>query len=255
MFLYPGTAYLPVNSSWNEYINTSDLTYEDIELECKFFLARKAEKACSLMHNQEYTTDLWMWDQDWSTQEFKLKKPTRVVIKKPKKPKKGETEVVIEDQNLDLIKDERVTMVNRDDVTLSMDDNVFGAFDYKGEFNHYRINPIVNTIDVESVKAKPKKDSKAKKIKAVESIDVADSTTSIKVVDDPIEFIDPLESRFKYLFDLAKMLPVRRPLLPGYPAWYRKLCTKASKDDENWVPGPHNIGTGMQVCCFYLFFY
>lgn len=201
------------------------------------------------MHNQEYTKDLWMWDQDWSTQEFKLKKPTRVVIKKTKKPKKGEIEVVIEDQNLDLIKDERVTMVNRDDVTLNMENNVFGAFNYRGEFNHYRVNPIVNAIDVESITTKPNKKSKTKEIKANKSINVVHTTESVKGVDDPIEFIDPLESKFKYLFDLAKLLPVRRPLLPGYPAWYRKLCTKASKDDENWVPGPHNIGTGMQVYC------
>lgn len=40
-------------------------------------------------------------------------------------------------------------------------------------------------------------------------------------------------------------LPARRPLLPGYPRWYRNLCQKLNEAD--WIPGPTEIGTGMQV--------
>ncbi|KAJ8964908.1 hypothetical protein NQ317_005120 [Molorchus minor] len=34
---------------------------------------------------------------------------------------------------------------------------------------------------------------------------------------------DPLENRFKYLWDTKASLPSIRTLLPGYPNWYRKL--------------------------------
>lgn len=54
-----------------------------------------------------------------------------------------------------------------------------------------------------------------------------------------------LEKKFRHLFDAEKLLPKRRPLLPGYPAWYRKLCKKPS--DPDWQPGPTEIGTGMQI--------
>ncbi|KAJ8865903.1 hypothetical protein PR048_033426 [Dryococelus australis] len=50
---------------------------------------------------------------------------------------------------------------------------------------------------------------------------------------------------FKYLWETNDLLPKKRPLLPGYPAWYRKLCTRPG--DEDWVPGPHRISTAMQI--------
>lgn len=34
--------------------------------------------------------------------------------------------------------------------------------------------------------------------------------------------------------------------LPGYPNWYRKLCTKPDSSPD-WVPGPHLISTSMRV--------
>lgn len=33
--------------------------------------------------------------------------------------------------------------------------------------------------------------------------------------------------------------------LPGYPNWYKKLCTKPNT--PLWVPGPHLISTSMKV--------
>lgn len=146
-----GTAYLPVNSNWKQYINEADLTYEDLSIESNYLLARRADQALSLMHDEKYKRDLWMWDQDWSVQELKLKKPT----------KKSRSEV---DKDI------------------------------------------------------PKSNN-------------------------PRE--DELRAKFQYLFDMKNLLPARKPLLPGYPAWYRKLCTKPG--DENWSPGPTNIGTAMQI--------
>ena len=53
-------------------------------------------------------------------------------------------------------------------------------------------------------------------------------------------------NRFQNLIDKKYLLPTRRPLLPGYPLWYRKMCEKSNESGE-WKPGPVDIGTGMQV--------
>ncbi|XP_058059901.1 DNA polymerase subunit gamma-1, mitochondrial [Anopheles bellator] len=55
-----------------------------------------------------------------------------------------------------------------------------------------------------------------------------------------------LTQRFAHLYAMAERLPVRRPLLPGYPAWYRNLCSKP--DTTDWQPGPYQkLSTGMQI--------
>lgn len=151
-----GSAYLPVNSNWNRYIDEANLTYEDLDIEAKYHLSRRADEACQLLENENYKNDLWMWDQDWSVQPFKLKKA--------------------------------ISKANR---------NAGG-------------NPSSPTTD------------------SGEEIDEEDR----------------LALKFKHLYDTSQ-LPARRQLLPGYPAWYRKLCTKP--DTENWTPGASEIGTGMQV--------
>lgn len=55
-----------------------------------------------------------------------------------------------------------------------------------------------------------------------------------------------LENKFQYLFDTKEYLPAVRVLLPGYPNWYRKLCTKPDSSPD-WVPGPHLISTSMRI--------
>lgn len=69
-----GMAYLPVNSNWLRYINESDLIYKDFDIESKYLLAKRANQACRLLHNDVYKNDLWLWDEDWSIQELKFKK-------------------------------------------------------------------------------------------------------------------------------------------------------------------------------------
>lgn len=145
-----GSAYLPINSNWNRYISEANLTYEDLDIEAKHLLARRADQACKLMHSEAYRRDLWMWDQDWSTQELKMKK----------KPSQSSLE---EEEN-------------------------------EAEMTQEEIS---------------------------------------------------LRQKFSHLYAMKDFLPVRRPLLPGYPEWYRKLCEKP--ESEDWSPGAKNIGTGMQV--------
>ncbi|XP_039436340.1 DNA polymerase subunit gamma-1, mitochondrial [Culex pipiens pallens] len=156
-----GNAYLPVNSNWPRYIQESDLAYEDLDIEAKHLLAQRADAACRLLHDAEFRKDLWLWDQDWSVQELKLKAAKKVGRKK----KKGEV----------------------------------------GEISDEAGGSVDEQVDEE----------------------------------------DALAAKFQYLYETKALLPVRRPLLPGYPAWYRNLCSKPTTED--WSPGPTEIGTGMQI--------
>uniref|UniRef100_A0A182QTQ9 DNA polymerase subunit gamma-1 n=1 Tax=Anopheles farauti TaxID=69004 RepID=A0A182QTQ9_9DIPT len=139
-----GSAYLPVNANWTRYLTEADLTHEDLDLEARHLLSQRADAACALLHDGAYRRDLWLWDQDWTVQELKLKATKPVAGKKQ-----------------------------------------------KGE----------------------------------------------QPIDEP-------SGKFDYLYEQGKRLPVRRPLLPGYPAWYRALCAKPTTAD--WRPGPE-LGTGMQI--------
>ncbi|XP_055913074.1 DNA polymerase subunit gamma-1, mitochondrial [Eupeodes corollae] len=152
-----GSAYLPVNSNWSRYIEECNLTYEDLDIESKYHLSKRADAACQLMNGERYKQDLWMWDEDWSTQNIKMK---RTIVRKKKPP-----------------------------------------------------------------------------------------TDEKKETPNEGEEVDPLEKKFQYLYDTKSLLPARRPLLPGYPAWYRKICSKPNLEDasEEWSPGANQIGTGMQI--------
>ncbi|KAF0763358.1 DNA polymerase subunit gamma-1, mitochondrial [Aphis craccivora] len=86
-----GTSYLPVNSNWKRYLETSNEIYEDLDIESKFLLSQQANQACQLMFNDNYKKDLWLWDQNWIPKELKLKKekkkkPEITVENKPIEP-------------------------------------------------------------------------------------------------------------------------------------------------------------------------
>lgn len=163
-----GSAYLPVNSNWQRYLEESESTFDDLNYEAKFTLAKRADAVCHLMHDEKWKEDLWMWDQDWSTQTIKMK--SKVSVSKTK--------------------------------SSGVETNV-------GE--------------------KTREQSDAKRY----------------LSDDEEEEEDLLAKEFAYLEETRHFLPAKMPHMPGYPAWYRKLCPKQS--DEDWVPGPQNISTSMQV--------
>lgn len=87
-----GTSYLPVNSNWNRYLNTSNEIFEDLDIESKFLLSQQANQACQLMYNDNYKKDLWLWDQNWISKELKLKKE-----------KKKKKEITVENQPIEPI--------------------------------------------------------------------------------------------------------------------------------------------------------
>lgn len=161
------SAYLPVNSNWQRYLEESDFTFDDLDYEAKFILAKRADSVCQLMHEEKYKDDLWMWDQDWSAQEIKMKKKVSSL-------KSKQTDVKITEENI-----------------------------------------------------KNKTDNKK------------------YLSDDEEEEEDPLVKKFAYLEETKHLKPIRMPHMPGYPAWYRKLCLKPIEED--WVQGPQNISTSMQV--------
>ncbi|XP_029170109.1 DNA polymerase subunit gamma-1, mitochondrial [Nylanderia fulva] len=164
-----GSAYLPVNSNWQRYLEESESTFDDLNYEAKFTLAKRADAVCHLMHEERYKEDLWMWDQDWSTQEIKIK-----------------------------------NKVSSSRAKLANVENIREELDKKEQSDNKRY-----------------------------------------LSDDEEDEEDSLAKEFAYLEETRHLLPVRMPHMPGYPAWYRKLCPKPS--DENWMPGPQNISTSMQV--------
>ncbi|XP_053959040.1 DNA polymerase subunit gamma-1, mitochondrial [Anastrepha ludens] len=157
-----GSAYLPVNSNWTRYLKESDLAYEDLNIEAKNHLTRRADSACRLLKNEEYRENLWLWDEDWSLQKIKLKKT-----------------------------------------------------------------------------------------KSLKKKDVHESVNAGREGNVPSDKEYQLQKKFQYLYDMKSVLPARRPLLPGYPAWYRKLCKKypqnSASNTIDWSPGATEIGTGMQI--------
>ncbi|XP_013783947.1 DNA polymerase subunit gamma-1-like isoform X2 [Limulus polyphemus] len=68
------TAYLPVNQNWQRYLRNTEDIYHDLQKELKLSLMHLANDACSLLHDQKYKNDPWLWDLDWTTQEMKCKK-------------------------------------------------------------------------------------------------------------------------------------------------------------------------------------
>ncbi|CAH1983405.1 unnamed protein product [Acanthoscelides obtectus] len=163
-----GTAYLPVNSNWSRYISDSEQAYEDLDIEGRILLARRADQACQMLHDEKYKEDLWMWDQDWEVKNIKLRK--RIVKKKKEPPPVPPTQC------------------HKSQVDQSVNDP--------------------NDLDTEE--------------------------------------IDELEEKFRYLSATKEYLPSVKILLPGYPNWYRKLCTKPDSSPL-WIPGPHLISTSMQI--------
>ncbi|RZB38647.1 DNA pol A domain containing protein [Asbolus verrucosus] len=144
------TAYLPINSNWNRYIANSEQAYEDLDIESRILLARRAEQACQMLHDDKYKEDLWLWDEDWKVRNLTMRKTA----------KKGK-----------------------------------------------KVEKIENNEDEEG---------------------------------------DPLEEKFRYLEETKELLSSVNSHLPGYPNWYKKLCTKPESSPD-WVPGPHLISTSMRI--------
>lgn len=165
-----GSAYLPVNYNWSRYLEEAETTYEDLNLESKACLSRKADQVCRLLINEKYKKDPWMWSEDWNIKDLKLKKG----------------------------------------------------------FEKYYTN-MIKAKEEETLNEK----SKSKKEESEEN-EVEESETSV------------LQSKFEYLNKLKEFLPKKKPHMPGYPNWYRKLCLKEDFDTSVF-PKAQKISTSKLI--------
>ena len=53
-----GTAFLPVNHTWENYIRDADDTYEDLEKEMKCSLMKLADESCNYLHGERLVKHL-----------------------------------------------------------------------------------------------------------------------------------------------------------------------------------------------------
>ncbi|XP_063239493.1 DNA polymerase subunit gamma-1, mitochondrial [Bacillus rossius redtenbacheri] len=101
-----------------------------------------------------------------------------------------------------------------------------------------------------AVRSKPRKTSNSKEHVDSEKNQLEVEEKKFVSGETPTDVIETeemcrLKEEFQTLWETKDMLPKKRPLMPGYPAWYRKLCLRMG--DEDWVPGPQRISTSMQI--------
>ncbi|CAL1292906.1 unnamed protein product [Larinioides sclopetarius] len=94
------SAYLPVNHNWERYLHEAQSTYEDLQKEMKLSLVHLANDACSLLPNNRYKKDPWLWDLNWSVQNIKFKK-TVVKSTKTKRKKSADKSDGLNEKNQD----------------------------------------------------------------------------------------------------------------------------------------------------------
>lgn len=73
-----GMAYLPVGESWPRYIQQAEEVAQEQEEDVGRIIGQQAKEACQLLHGDKYEKDLWMWDQDWTCSQLKVKKKKKV---------------------------------------------------------------------------------------------------------------------------------------------------------------------------------
>ncbi|EFN85052.1 DNA polymerase subunit gamma-1, mitochondrial [Harpegnathos saltator] len=95
------------------------------------------------------------------------------------------------------------------------------------------------------LKKKPSKPTSTDSKTSVKKYAIKKSDDKQYLSDGEQEEEDPLAKEFAYLEETKYLLPSRMPHMPGYPAWYGKLCPKHG--DKDWAPGPHKISTSMKV--------
>lgn len=91
--------FFTVNNNWKKFLLEADQTYEDLRNEMSLELSKKSDQACTLLHDEKYKEDLWMWDEDWSTQKLKLTK--KKIKTKAKSAENENDEEDLKDKNLD----------------------------------------------------------------------------------------------------------------------------------------------------------
>ena len=111
------TAYLPVNSTWNQYIEQCDQTYDQLLYQQTKGFRHLADNACFLLHENKYKNNLWLWDLDWSIKNIRVKKT------KVNKKKRAENSISLDN-----------TSPSQDKEDLSIEDEYPEIFNNKDNF-------------------------------------------------------------------------------------------------------------------------
>ncbi|XP_033634146.1 DNA polymerase subunit gamma-1-like [Asterias rubens] len=205
-----GQAYLPVNHNWDRYLRESQETYEVLQQEMKLALMHLANDACQLMEDESYKDDPWLWELDWSTEDYKLKK--EVVKKKPRR------KAINQD-------------VKEDSLSKIEDDNEMGRMPKEdsgglGEVAQDRSKVALQDDGV------------------LREVDVR-----VEVEDEELEKErrekEERDARVKEVMETAIRIPKVKQHMVGYPMWFRELCPR--KLDEEWAPGPSLISSQVRV--------
>ncbi|XP_031557247.1 DNA polymerase subunit gamma-1-like [Actinia tenebrosa] len=189
-----GSAYLPVDESWDNYIRDSDNTFEDLEKEMKGILMKLANETCNYQHGKRYQQNPWLWSLDWFVQDIPIKAPK----KQPKKKKKNkEKELPSSDQTIIRLKQNPTSNIHIDieaSESKNLEESELNIEDLElDERTLLRMERSgKHDLDVESLKEEAQK--------------INDLITSIPAAED--------------------VMYKRRRHLPGYPLWYRKICPK-----------------------------
>nr|XP_054756304.1 DNA polymerase subunit gamma-1-like [Lytechinus pictus] len=69
-----GQAYLPINQNWDRYLSDAHETYDNLQQEMKQSLMHIANDACNMLHQDKYREDPWLWELDWSVDDYRLRK-------------------------------------------------------------------------------------------------------------------------------------------------------------------------------------
>ncbi|EDV21017.1 uncharacterized protein TRIADDRAFT_64268 [Trichoplax adhaerens] len=92
--------FLPVDESWQYYLNTVEYTYQDLENELNTLLKHLADDACHLLRNDRFRDDPWLWSLNWNIKRNSLKSLSNI-SKKLLKTITGELTENIDDKILE----------------------------------------------------------------------------------------------------------------------------------------------------------
>ncbi|XP_022091269.1 DNA polymerase subunit gamma-1-like [Acanthaster planci] len=143
-----GQAYLPVNQNWERYLRESQETYDDLQQEMKMALMHLANDACQLMQNDGYVEDPWLWELDWSTEDYRLKK--EVIHKKRRatwtsKSVEEEATTVCEMSKDDADKDVMPVMKTSQGVEMVVGDGLTEEERLENEARQERLREVMET--------------------------------------------------------------------------------------------------------------
>lgn len=67
------------------------------------------------------------------------------------------------------------------------------------------------------------------------------------IIDEDAQHEIELKERLESVLKTSSRIPKKKPVLSGYPEWYRELCPKNNSEDEDWMPGPSLVSSQVRV--------